>query len=421
MDIAVQVKNVTKNYRMYAYKNSTLKEKIVNFKKESYSNKLVLNNVSLEIKKGETVGLIGRNGSGKSTLLKLISKIIYPDNGEIDIYGRVSSLLELGAGFHPDFTGRENIYMNASILGLAKLEIDEKLESIIAFSELEDYIDSPVKTYSSGMYMRLAFSVAISVDPEILLIDEVLAVGDNSFQNKCINKLRELKGLGKTIIIVSHDNSMMEKLCDKLYWLKNGEIISIGYPKEIIIRYLDDVSREENNRLISNEIVVNEEDSIIDDINQDIKNSIVSDNRWGNKKVEILDVLIRDKNGESKGIFKVNDSINIEIFYRANESYENIVFGIGIFSSEKINCYGTNTDIDKFDLNNIPTQGSIVFSVESLVLQPGVYSLDIAIHKDDGEPFDYISGKYNFTVYSDINDIGIVKINHEWKINSLRL
>ena len=237
-DVAITIKNMSKDFIIYADKANTLKERIVRFSNNKKEVRHILKNINLEIKKGETVALIGVNGSGKSTLLKLITKIIYPTSGSIKVKGKLASLLELGAGFHPDFSGRENIYFNASIFGLTKSEIDSRLDDIIAFSELGDFIDTPVRTYSSGMYMRLAFSVAINVDAEILLIDEILAVGDQHFQEKCFDKLKSLKEQGKTIVIVSHSLGSVKKICDRAVWLFEGEIKMDGDSKKVIDEYL---------------------------------------------------------------------------------------------------------------------------------------------------------------------------------------
>lgn len=235
---AIEVKNLTKYFKLYYDKPNTLKERLVFWNKSKMEKKVVLKNINLKIKKGETVALIGVNGSGKSTLLKMMSKIIYPNEGKIEINGKLTSLLELGAGFHPDFTGRENIYFNASIFGLTAAEIDARVLDIINFSELGELIDTPVRTYSSGMYMRLAFSVAINVDAEILLIDEILAVGDQHFQDKCFAKLRELKDSGKTIVIVSHSLGSVKKLCDRAVWIYNGEVKMDGKTEKVIEEYL---------------------------------------------------------------------------------------------------------------------------------------------------------------------------------------
>lgn len=233
------VDNVYKEFNVYLDKANTIKEKLLFlFTRNRKEKREVLKGVSLKINEGEVVALIGTNGSGKSTLLKLMTKIIYPNKGKIEINGKLTSLLELGAGFHPDFSGRENIYFNASIFGLTKKEIDNRLEQIIEFSELGAYIDNPVRTYSSGMYMRLAFSIAINVDADILLFDEVLSVGDEHFQNKCLEKMKELKSEGKTMVFVSHSMESVRKLCDRTIWLRNGKIEMDGNTGEVVDAYV---------------------------------------------------------------------------------------------------------------------------------------------------------------------------------------
>ncbi|MBQ6498058.1 MAG: ABC transporter ATP-binding protein [Bacilli bacterium] len=240
-NIAIKVSHVSKDFKLYYDKAHTLKEKILFFSKKNKSKNdilHVLKDINLEVKKGETVALIGTNGSGKSTLLKLMTKIIYPNKGTITTDGKLTSLLELGAGFHEDFTGRENIYFNASIFGLTRSEIDKRIDDIIEFSELGDFIDNPVRTYSSGMYMRLAFSVAINVQAEIILIDEILAVGDQHFQDKCFKKLMELKESGKTIVIVTHSMNQVRSICDRAVWLYQGEIRMDGKVSKVLDEYL---------------------------------------------------------------------------------------------------------------------------------------------------------------------------------------
>lgn len=237
-NIAIKVENMTKSFKLFYDKPNTLKERLVFWNRKKADTRTVLDNINIEIKKGDTVALIGTNGSGKSTLLKLMTKIIYPTFGKITVNGKLTSLLELGAGFHPDFTGRENIYFNSSIFGLTAAEIDKRVNNIIEFSELEEFIDSPVRTYSSGMYMRLAFSIAINVDADILLIDEILAVGDQHFQEKCYKKLQQLKDNKKTIVIVSHSLDSVKKLCDRAIWLYDGKVKMDGNTSEVIDEYL---------------------------------------------------------------------------------------------------------------------------------------------------------------------------------------
>ena len=234
----ISVKDVYKTFNVYLDKANTIKEKLLFFSRNRREKREVLKGINLKIQKGEVVALIGTNGSGKSTLLKLMTKIIYPNKGEIKTNGKLTSLLELGAGFHPDFSGRENIYFNASIFGITKKQIDERLESIIEFSELENFIDNPVRTYSSGMFMRLAFAVAINVDADILLIDEILSVGDEHFQNKCIEKMLDLKKQGKTMVFVTHSMESVKKLCDRAVWLCDGRIKQDGDVNEVIDSYV---------------------------------------------------------------------------------------------------------------------------------------------------------------------------------------
>ncbi len=237
-DIAISVKNVTKEFTVYEDKSYFLKEKIGHLGRNKKRKHVVLKNVSCDIKRGQSVALIGVNGSGKSTLLKLLNKIIYPEQGTIEINGKVSSMIELGAGFNTDFTGRENIYFNASMYGLGKKDIDPIIDKIIEFSELGDFIETPVRTYSSGMYMRLAFSIAVNVQAEILLIDEILAVGDAHFQAKCLNKMKELKAEGKTMVFVSHNVNQVKSFCDRALWIKDGEIIMDDETEKVLDEYI---------------------------------------------------------------------------------------------------------------------------------------------------------------------------------------
>ena len=239
-EYAIIVKDVYKDFKQYYDKANTLKEKLLFWNRNDNEVLHILQGINLKIEKGKMVALIGTNGSGKSTLLKLMTKIIYPNKGEIIVNGKLASLLELGAGFHPDFSGRENIYFNASIFGMTKKKIDKRIDDIISFAELENFSDNPIRTYSSGMYMRLAFSVAINVDADILLIDEILAVGDQHFQDKCHAKMKELKKQGKTLVFVSHSMPTVNEFCDEAVWLQNGKIRMIGKTKEVTDKYLEE-------------------------------------------------------------------------------------------------------------------------------------------------------------------------------------
>lgn len=243
---AIEVRDLHKKFKVYYDKGLTLKERLLFHSRNSYEDRWVLRGLSFDVAQGEAVGFIGENGSGKSTLLKLLTRILYPDQGTVTVRGRVSSLIELGAGFHPDMSGRENIYLNAAIFGLKRYEIDRRLDDIISFSELESYIDNPIRTYSSGMYMRLAFAVAINVDADVLLIDEILAVGDANFQKKCFNHLKEIKRKGTTIVIVSHSLSQIEEICERSLWIDNGLLRMAGAPENVHRRYMAFMANKQN-------------------------------------------------------------------------------------------------------------------------------------------------------------------------------
>lgn len=412
---AIEIKNVSKKFRIYHDKSTTLKERLLFFNRTKYEEHQVLNNISFDVEKGSTVGLIGQNGSGKSTLLKLLTGIIYPDSGEIKINGRVSSLLELGAGFHPDFSGRENIYNNASIFGLSRTEIDKRFNRIVEFSELEEFIDNPVRTYSSGMYMRLAFSVAINVDADILLIDEILAVGDANFQKKCMDKIKELKHEGKTIVIVTHDMGAVEKICDEAIWLNEGIIKLTDKPRKVIGNYLLYMGEKGGLKLAEESVPIPTED--IETLKGD--NNTVGEsnsNRWGNKQIEITDVRMFNRDNQEKHLFAYGDQVTIEITYSINKHTENIVFGIGLFTKERVQCYGTNTYIERLKISGIKDKGTVKFVIHSLELVEGSYSLDVATHSEEGLPYDYQTDRYFFNVLSSEKEVGIYKPKHEWII-----
>ena len=397
-DIVISVKNVEKSFKIYSDKGHTLKERLLFFKqRNSYTRHEVLKGVTLEIEKGEVIGLVGHNGCGKSTLLKLMTKIIYPDKGKIEINGKISSLLELGAGFHPDMTGRENIYTNASIFGLTKKEIDNRLDDIIVFSELEEFIDSPVRTYSSGMYMRLAFSVAINVDADILLIDEILAVGDARFQAKCFNKMLELKKSGITIVIVSHDLGSIERLCNRAIWIENGKIKDEGIPH-------DKINEQDKNKEESEEKNIKEKENKKDR------------NRTGNKDVEIIDIKLLNEKDEISDTYNSEDKLKIQVKYKRNNAkLKNSVFGFGIFRNDGLNCYGTTTFIDNFGKIKIQDEGIVEIEIEKIQLLEGEYYIDLAFVDEYGTPFDYIRKATKVITYSTVKDVGVYRINHKFK------
>jgi len=429
-------------YKIYRDKGSTLKEKILFRDRNRYEEKWVLKGISFDIEKGCAVGLIGENGSGKSTLLKLLTRIIYPNQGEIKIQGKVSSLLELGAGFHPDMTGRENIYTNASIFGLTKEEIDSRLDDIISFSELEEYIDNPVRTYSSGMYMRLAFSVAINVKADILLIDEILAVGDVNFQRKCYNKMQKLKRDGVTIVLVSHDLESVEKLCDKAMWIKDGYLAEYGDAITVCKKYLQYMMEKDEraallaegaeNRLSlppssnskqltepqekSHQAVDGQDEGHNPETNSQQPTS--GSQRWGNGDIIIHHVSMEDMKGRERRSFTTGEPVVIRIGYRKVKDVENLGFGIGIHRIDGVHCYGTNTFIDDFKIepDQLQHEGEILCKIDPMSLVEGTYTLDVAVHDKDGLAYDYITHILEFKVYSEIKDVGVSRLFHTWEI-----
>lgn len=413
---AIEVKNVTKKFKVFLDKGYTLKELTLFSKRRKYEEREVLKGISFEVKKGEAIGLIGHNGCGKSTTLKLLTRIMYPDSGTIEMRGRVSSLIELGAGFHPDMSGRQNIYTNASIFGLTRKEIDQRMDDIIAFSELEEFIDNPIRTYSSGMYMRLAFSVAINVDADILLIDEILAVGDANFQAKCFNKLREIKAEGTTIVIVSHALGQIEQICDRSIWIHDGLIRVEGRPKEIDLEYLDFMGQKRQLQSEKKVIEENLEATVEQKEDKEAEEDTKIKKRWGNGKARIKAIDITDIDGKKRSVFKTGEDITFKIEYEVKEKVNDATVGIGIFRSDGIQCYGTNTKIDNFDKNDMFENGVAEIYIQKVNLLPGIYYLDFAIEEGIGLPVDYFTHACQIEMYSDIGDIGVCRLNHEWKI-----
>lgn len=413
MEYAIEVLDIWKKFRLYHDRAPTLKETVLFSHRSKHEDLWVLKGVDLCIEKGKTIGLIGQNGSGKSTLLKLMTRIIYPERGDIHIKGKVSSLLELGAGFHPDFSGMENIYMNAAIFGLTKKEIDNKMDEIISFSELEEFIDSPVRTYSSGMYMRLAFSIAINVEPDILLIDEILAVGDESFQKKCINKMKSFKSKAITIVIVSHSMGQLEMLCDEIVWLNEGKLVRRGLPAEVIGDYRAKMSGQENLRLEAENSTINRDSAPVSEtLTTQVKHR-------GDGSVEITKVALLDDSDQPKFTFECGESCVIEMRCHRNKPVTSLVFGIAIYRNDDLWCYGTNTFIDRFPVNVEELGDEIVVRVklDKLNLVEGEYYLNVASSDSLGTQYDYWTRSMVFTMYSHVKDVGVCRLDHQWDVS----
>jgi len=413
--VAIDVDGVSRVYQKYSARHrfQTFKSALVrgDLFRSLRADEVVaaLDDVSFKVEKGRAFGVIGENGSGKSTLLKLVAGIAKPTAGRVTVQGKVSALIELGAGFHPEISGRENVYINGIMLGLSKKEIQQKFDEIVRFAELEGFIDAPVKTYSSGMYMRLGFSVAINVNPDILLIDEVLAVGDAAFIPKCLDRIDDFRRRKKTILFVSHDLNTVEKVCDRVVWLKGGKVMTIGDPKRVIDAYLQDVAAKQEESFAR----AREERQAVPQTFEEERR----ENRWGLREVEIKKVTLRNLAGQEKHVFAPDEGMAIELEVEAYSKIKDFVFGIGVFNSQGISCYGTNTGLEDFEPQLIQGEGRVACRIERLNLVNGTYYLDIAVHKKDGYPYDYHRNLYSFLVTSTLKDVGVTRLPHRWEFS----
>jgi ABC-type polysaccharide/polyol phosphate transport system ATPase subunit len=433
---AIELTNVTKVYRRYARKKqfATLKSALL---KGSLIQDLqpeekfpALQGVSFTVAAGKTYGIIGRNGSGKSTALKVVAGITKPTTGTVKVNGRISALIELGAGFHPEISGRENVFINGIMLGLTKREIARRFDEIVEFAELKDFIDAPVKTYSSGMYMRLGFAVAIHVDPDVLLVDEVLAVGDEGFTHKCLDKFSEFKRRGKTILLVTHSLGLVERFCDDALWLDGGKVRGEGDPRRVVGAYLTDVERSEEQLLAAAESHTARLQSgdagapggppgdlpVPIEEPADMQRSV--EGRWGSREIEITGVTLTDASGAVSHIFQSGEPMSVHARVRAHAPTADFVFGIALYNAEGVTCYGTNTAIERFVPEDIRGDGEVTFSIDTLDLVDGTYKLDVAVHNSDHRPYDYHRLLYTFRVKSRTSDVGIYRPKHTWTFSS---
>lgn len=402
---SIEVHNVTKKFKVYYDKGTSAKERILFRNRNRYEERQVLRGISFDVKKGEAIGLIGHNGCGKSTTLKLLTKIMYPDQGSIEMKGRVSSLIELGAGFHPDMSGRENIYINASIFGLSRNEIDKRLANIIQFSELEEYLDNPVRTYSSGMYMRLAFAVAINVDADILLIDEILAVGDANFQAKCLNKIQEIKKQGATVVLVSHSLSQIEQICDRTIWIDEGMIREQGRPREVHNQYLQYMGEKRELRKEKEHATVEKE-----------KNSDCN-GKSESYKIMICSLVSIGVDGKEKSVFSTGEDIRLKFQYKAQEQISETKVAVTIIRNDGVKCYQTNSFIDLGEYVSLKTSGEIELKLEHVDLLQGEYGIEIGIYnRVDATPISELK-QCKIEMISSTGDSGVARINHTWKIS----
>jgi ABC-2 type transport system ATP-binding protein/lipopolysaccharide transport system ATP-binding protein len=389
----INLENVGKRYNLIGPKDRTFKSSIL----ETFRNKKnrkkdfwALRDMNFAVNSGETLGIIGPNGAGKSTLLGLIAGTIFPTEGKIETNGTISSLLELGAGFHPDLSGRENIYLNGSILGLSKKEIDRRFKDIVSFAELEAFIDMPVKHYSSGMYVRLGFAVAVEINPDILLVDEVLAVGDEMFRRKCIKKIEEFQKAQKTMLVVSHDLETIKNISNRILLLDEGKIIDLGDPSNIVDEYL------RRGLYRKGEVVTKE---------------------WGNREIEIEKVVLCGNDGVERQRYISPEPLCVKIFFDAKQKIENAAFGFSIVDGEGRLCHGSNTLIENYKVGALQGKGVMTLQFSPLTLFQGKYYLSIAIHSTDHKTHYHRKDNwYVFWVEPDRQAEGFLNMPCTWRI-----
>ena len=402
---AIVVNDLWKTFRLPHEKRNTLFESIAGIfdGKQGYEEFVALKDINFTVNRGEAIGIIGENGSGKSTLLKIIANIFRPTKGSVKINGKITPFLELGVGFQQDLTAKENIYIYGAIMGLSDHEIDARLEEILDFSGLKRFEDTKLKNFSSGMQVRLAFATAIQTNPEILLMDEVLAVGDMEFQQKCMNVFQQYIKEKKTIVFVSHDLNSVRRFCSKALLLRHGEQIAFGDTNEIIDKYVygnDDTEK----------LQIESKKSESKDQNVEIEKK-----RWGNKKVEITGVKFIDKFGRESTMFNSGDSMTIRIRYDVNDAVDDIQIGIAIYSDNDIMCYGTNTDIRGYVVDNATGSNETNLIIHNLTMMEGKFHLTVAAHTKEHEPYDWHDKEFSFNVVKNGNDVGFFDIPCEWK------
>ena len=392
--VAVSAQRVSKTYILRRERRRTLKEVVL--RQYAPAERVeALRDVSFEVTRGEAFGVIGSNGSGKSTLLKLIAGTAKPTSGRLDVHGRVSALLELGAGFHPDFTGRENAYLNASLLGLPRRAMDAAMPKVEAFADIGRFFDAPVKTYSSGMYARLGFAVAVHLDPDVLLVDEVLAVGDEHFQHKCFAKIADFRREGRTIVLVSHDLGAVSRLCERALWLQDGSVAHAGSVRDVVNAYQRAVGElEQRERAARGEVGA----------------------RWGSKQIEIVHARVLGDDGAEKAVLGSGEPASIEIAYRNNAQVTDAVFGIYVYRDDGVGVYGTNTLMDGATVP-VRGEGRATVRFDALDLLPGAYDIDVGIIDPEDRYYDYLQKGLTVRVIGGTREVGLARLRHRWEFD----
>ncbi len=443
MSEAIRVRGLTKLYRRMApgFRLRTLKSALLD---GSLTHGLrpeetirALEEVSFTVGAGEAFGVIGSNGSGKSTLLKLLAGMIRPTEGTIDVEGRVAALIELGAGFHPEISGRENVYINGAVLGLSRREVERRFDEIVAFSGLGDFIEEPVKNYSSGMYVRLGFAVAIHTDPDVLLVDEVLAVGDEAFSHRCLRRIEEFLARGKTLLLVSHSLPLIEEFCSRALWLESGRLRQLGSPRFVVDAYRQAVAEEEGrgHRAAKDERERAADGgaggaereaarATLEPAAEIATGSAVEDpepppveepRRWGSREAELAAVRLLDGQGEERYHFTSGETVTIEVEVSAQHPLADVVFGVGLFTPRGVEVWGTNTHLDGGASERLAGSARVRLVCPALRLAPGEYVLDVAAHSRDGVAYDYRRGLLSFSVTAGAGGVGVYFPEHRWE------
>lgn len=378
-----------------------------------------LDGVSFEVAPGEAFGVIGGNGSGKSTLLKVVAGILRPSTGRVAARGRVGALIELGAGFHPEISGRENVYINGAVLGLGRREVDRRFDDIVAFSGLGAFIDEPVKNYSSGMYVRLGFAVAVHTDPDVLLVDEVLAVGDEAFAHRCLRRIEELLAAGKTLVFVSHSLDLVEELCDRVLWLDGGRPRLLGEPRRVVDAYRQAVAEEEGREHLEakarNDSRQEADVGVAEDVERDETGQPL---RWGSRRAEVVSArLLVGPPGEARERYHLasGEPVAFEIEARVEVPLADFVFGIAVSTPRGTEVWGTNTDLAGFEPRGFAGRARVRLVCPALRLAPGEYLVDAAVHARDGSPYDYRRKAFAFTVTARDRGVGVYFPEHRWE------
>lgn len=417
-EYAIQVKNVSKMYKLYEKPSDRLKESLGLTKQKRYKEHFALKNIDFEVKKGETVGIIGTNGSGKSTILKIITGVLNATEGDVEVNGRISALLELGAGFNMEYTGIENVYLNGTMLGFSEKEIDERLDAILEFADIGDFVNQPVKSYSSGMFVRLAFAVAINIDPDILIVDEALSVGDVFFQAKCYRKFEEFKNQGKTILFVSHDLGSISKYCDRAILINKGVKLQEGTPKDMINMY---------KKLLVGQLPLEDEEEDINSIEIEEKKpeEVIQSNpellEYGNKAAEIVSYTIEDENGITTDTIEKGTEFTIRVKLKFHQKVPDPICAFSIKNVQGIEITGTNTMIEKSDIGTKEAGDEVEVAFrQNMSLQGAEYLLSLGCTGFENGEFQVYHRLYdvcNLTAISDKNTVGYYDMSTEVKIS----